>query len=273
MSCNAQFWGNPDNVMEFLLHEGNKTSYSRSVQSFFHSLNASLILFNSGRFNRYPLADAGDFVAVDISTFSSSQRRDYFEITVLLQNIPVFDCAPPKEALSESEDESDRESDDEVDGSAVQANVAYQQQVNSTKSFLVYGEAGSGKSYLIRALMQFCLQHHLVPALACPTGKLAFTYSYEFPGVRCDTVHAMFNTPVGDDNMVVNWGLSNVHLLVIDEVTQIRASFIDHIMLTRHSLPGDPRIVFVGDCYQLQPLETNQGRTSVGLSLFGNERL
>lgn len=71
MHCNPQFWLSTDNLMQFLVIEGNRTDYSKPVLSSFSSLRASIVLFNSGRI---PLADIADFIPVDISTFPSTQN-------------------------------------------------------------------------------------------------------------------------------------------------------------------------------------------------------
>lgn len=228
VACNRTFWTNEETIRDFLLKEGDRTNYCNSVMSFFHSLSACLVLYNSGRFNRIPLADVGGFLPVDITSFSTSQRRVYFEITTSLRTLDAFDRVPVEVAEAEDLPEGEEE-DHNVNEPNPVPDVPLSVDGPVSKCFLVYGEAGSGKSYVIRSLIQFCLQHNLLPAVGCPTGKLASTFSYEFPGVRCDTVHSLFNILVGEGNRMINWGLSNIHLLVIDEITQVPTSFIEHI--------------------------------------------
>ena len=83
----------------------------------------------------------------------------------------------------------------------------------------------------------------------------------------------MFNIPIENGPMHINWGLANIHVLLIDEVTQIRSTFLNHILLTCDSLPSNPCLICVGDHFQLQPLEIYDGITRVGSSVFTNDTL
>ena len=53
-----------------------------------------------------------------------------------------------------------------------------------------------------------------------PTEKLASKYAIEHPMCRCNTVHTNYFIPVGNNKQryAINWGLSDVHVLLVDEV-------------------------------------------------------
>ena len=142
------------------------------------------------------------------------------------------------------------------------------------RRILVRGEAGSGKSYILRAIIQFCLDNDLKVCVACPTGKLASSYADSFPNVHCDTVHSVFSIPV-DSNVSpsVNWSLTKFNAILVDEVTQIPIQYVRHIMLTRDSMPNSPILVFTGDSCQLRPLSTVNNKTIITESIFENAGL
>lgn len=103
---------------------------------------------HSGRFNRIHLANVGGFDPVDITTFSATQNGAYFQITDTLQVFPADDNKEDPQVPGAEEDHN-------IGNDVEMADIdddCHPPEVN--KHFLVYGEAGSGKSYLIRALMQ-----------------------------------------------------------------------------------------------------------------------
>jgi len=264
--CNPAFWEDDDCIKDFLIKEGNRDSFVSSVLSYFKSIRTSLSLYFEGRFNRIPLADGISDFALSIQDMSTSQRRIYVTITDLLSAY---------EGTVDDVD-VDLEDEDNVEGSRnvphTLNNVVDPDDSNGRR-FLLSGEAGSGKSFVIKSIMAFCRERSLKVTLSCPTGKLASSYAMCFPDMRCDTVHSNFHIPVGEVPPTVNWSLSDTHIFIIDEITQVPLSFIRHILLTRDSMPLNPVILFAGDPYQLQPLETVNSGTVVGNSMFDEEQL
>ena len=71
--------------------------------------------------------------------------------------------------------------------------------------------------------------------ISAPTGKLASVYAKEFPQCRVNTVHANYFIPVGttNKNNGINWGLTDIHVLLVDEV---RFHFIESILISTNKL-------------------------------------
>ena len=130
-------------------------------------------------------------------------------------------------------------------------------------SILITGKAGTGKSYFIRHLKQHCTKKVVI---AAPTGLAAINAH----GV---TVHSLFQCPLGpikpDDERLYHIRYSSskrkllreLEVLVIDEVSMLRADLLDAIdtILRLHSrnnhLPfGGKQLVLVGDPFQLEPV-------------------
>ena len=77
----------------------------------------------------------------------------------------------------------------------------------------------TGKSYLLRAIANYATEKNLKVCVSTPTGKLYVRYKQQLPNCRCNTVHTNFFIPVGvKDPGSINWTLSDVHLLLVDEV-------------------------------------------------------
>jgi len=122
---------------------------------------------------------------------------------------------------------------------------------------------------LIIKLAEYCTDNGYEAVIATPTGNLATSYRRCLQHVKIDTVHSLFGIDSSDvTQSQVNWGLCRYDVFFIDEITQVSCDIIDHIMVTKHSLPSHPLIVLVGDEMQLQPLHTKNQRTTVGRSIF-----
>ena len=95
--------------------------------------------------------------------------------------------------------------------------------------------------FLLNSIANHALELGLNVYVSAPTGKLASTYAIELPMCRCNTVHTNYFIPVGNTRQsnVINWGLSDVHVLLEDEV--IRLSLLVALILVIDKLlePGD----------------------------------
>ncbi len=127
----------------------------------------------------------------------------------------------------------------------------------SSDNFFVTGKAGTGKSYLLAYLKAFLPKKVMVVA---PTGVAALV-------VGGQTIHSLFQLPptlIEPDAIRLNKNtkeiLSKVEVLIIDEISMVRADLMDAIDISlrqaKHSrLPfGGTQIVMFGDPYQLPPI-------------------
>ena len=138
------------------------------------------------------------------------------------------------------------------------------------------GKAGSGKTTFLKKLKD--LTNKKI-AIGAPTGIAAVNAS----GV---TLHSLFQLPIGilldgKTNLGVNLSskkrllLREIELLVIDEVSMVRADLldaIDHVLRETRKNPapfGGIQVLYIGDLYQLSPVATGD-ELERSLSFFRN---
>ena len=149
--------------------------------------------------------------------------------------------------------------------------LAYDYVLRTNRCIFLTGKAGTGKTTLLRRLQAECPKQTVVVA---PTGVAAINAE----GV---TIHSLFQLPpqlflpttVARKQLFVEMQLRqaklrllrNMELLVIDEVSMVRADLLDTIdavlrhVRHRHSLPfGGVQVLFIGDLYQLSPVAREQ---------------
>lgn len=128
---------------------------------------------------------------------------------------------------------------------------------NETGNLFVTGRAGTGKSTLLRALVELVADEMVVLA---PTGLAAVN-------VGGQTIHSFFGFPPrlirADDIKRSRNGrvMRKLKLLVIDEVSMVRSDLmwaIDRSLRLNRSRPDEPfggvRLILFGDLHQLPPV-------------------
>lgn len=132
---------------------------------------------------------------------------------------------------------------------------------NSNKSLFISGRAGTGKSTLLKYIIERRRKRYVVLA---PTGVAALN-------VKGQTIHSFFQFPpsviIKDNiqpNYVKNTIYQNIDTLIIDEISMVRADLmegIDHsLRINRNKLKepfGGVQMVFIGDLFQLPPVVTS----------------
>lgn len=145
--------------------------------------------------------------------------------------------------------------------------LAYDYVLHTNRSIFLTGKAGTGKTTFLRRLCRECQKQLMVCA---PTGVAAINAE----GV---TIHSLFQlppqlflpTPEARRKLFAEMQmrrpkqrlLANLELLIIDEVSMVRADLLDTIdAVLRHfkhrqNLPfGGVQVLFIGDLYQLSPV-------------------
>lgn len=128
---------------------------------------------------------------------------------------------------------------------------------NGDTHLFITGKAGTGKSTLLSTFRKMTQQNVVVLA---PTGVAALN-------VKGQTIHSFFRIPpklTKSEDIRVKKGMSKllkaVDIIVIDEISMVRADLFDHIdYLLRfyrknNDLFGGVRLLLFGDLYQLPPV-------------------
>ena len=131
----------------------------------------------------------------------------------------------------------------------------------SNKHFFITGKAGTGKSLLLQYLRQKTTKEVIVVA---PTGVAAIN-------VGGQTIHSLFRIPpnfIAMDSLPFNHNvaevLRHIDMILIDEVSMVRADLMDAIDFRLRQSREDPmpfggvQVVMFGDLYQLPPIVSDQ---------------
>jgi energy-coupling factor transporter ATP-binding protein EcfA2 len=152
---------------------------------------------------------------------------------------------------------------------------AYRIVAETGRSVFLTGRAGTGKSTLLRETVARLQEHKKVAVLA-PTGIAAIQ-------VGGETLHAFFRLPFGPippgDARLKTIRYASAHkklvaqldLLVIDEISMVRADILDAVDYCLRRLrdkPGLPfgglQLLLVGDLLQLEPVTRPEERELLG---------
>lgn len=131
---------------------------------------------------------------------------------------------------------------------------------NTNKSMFLTGKAGTGKSTLLN---YFVSETDKIVAVLAFTGLAAIN-------VGGETIHSFFKLPLGfiethkiKKNPKITEKVKNLEVIVIDEISMVRADMIDAIdrSLRIHKDETKPfggiQMVFMGDLHQLPPIIDN----------------
>lgn len=148
---------------------------------------------------------------------------------------------------------------------------------NFLKPTLLSGKPGTGKSLVIKKVVQYCIGEGLQVLFACPTayqGRQILSHFENDDNVNADTIHSLFKIPVHSEHpSSINWSLVKYDIVIIDEVAMVDIDIMSHIFNTAHVLPTSPFILMAGDPQQQKPLKNVDGSTSTGQSIFSSNSL
>ena len=143
---------------------------------------------------------------------------------------------------------------------------------SSNEHFFVTGKAGTGKSHLLAYLKKHSKKNLVV---AAPTGVAAIV-------VGGQTIHSLFKLPpalLDQEHIPVDPRtrklLSVVELIVLDEISMVRADLMDAIdqvmrLAKKNRLPfGGAQVVMFGDPYQLPPIVMDESHIRHFADVYG----
>jgi len=142
-------------------------------------------------------------------------------------------------------------------------NVAYEAFLQK-KNILISGQAGTGKSHLVKKIVAHCEKMRLAVAVTAMTGAAACL-------INGKTIHSWGSLGVGDksgpflaDKIIKSWPKRTKwqrnKVLIIDEVSMMNATFFELIEEVSRLVRGNDRpfggmqVILLGDFYQLPPV-------------------
>lgn len=123
-------------------------------------------------------------------------------------------------------------------------------QIEDGENVFLTGEAGTGKSYVIKEFMKATDKNVL---LCAPTGIAAIQIGGE-------TLHRAFGIPVHplgpDEKTYPSEVIKNTDVLIIDEISMVRFDVFSYVSRTLLKLKKQVQLIVVGDFFQLPPVVT-----------------
>jgi exodeoxyribonuclease-5 len=132
--------------------------------------------------------------------------------------------------------------------------------------YVIAGFAGTGKTYLLKYFINECLKYKLF-CISATTHK-ALRVIENFTGYKGKTIHSLLglapNYSLEDfsiDNIKYDYHnqatFNNYKIIIIDECSMINDNLFNYI--TKQSINYDVKVLFIGDPYQLPPVEKVNG--------------
>jgi exodeoxyribonuclease V len=159
---------------------------------------------------------------------------------------------------------------------ALSALATFIQPQNEEDFFILTGPAGSGKTSLNKALVDYFNENETAFYLASPTGRSAQLLAKK-TNAHASTLHKLlFHTEFDENSMQIsfipknNYVHEDARCFIIDEASMISDKSKDQGMfiqnnsvlaqLIRYAKKGNPanKIIFIGDRYQLPPIDSSE---------------
>ena len=249
--------GSRETILEYLSSESHKGSYLKTIVLYIQSLQDIYALWQLG---------------VTDCTFASSERSQFeFQHPLSPQQQAIYSRylslveTRPRSIYGTWSTPASRSTQEVTDPNSS----------DYAKYQLLLGCRGTGKTQVVKRLIQTLIEEEYSVAVCAPLGLLATNYREEFyPDLQGDTIHALFNIPVGaDQEYVVNYNIGKYDAIIIDEALMVADNTFDIIHDTLEKQAHRPLVIIAGDECQQPPLQTINGRTTQTTSILKNRRL
>ena len=129
------------------------------------------------------------------------------------------------------------------------------------------GAGGTGKTFITKYIINHCKYSNSVIKCTSSTHKACRVFSQAIGGKNVDTIQSTFglrldlrledfNPSAPQFNPMSKPKLDNIKLLIIDEASMLPAKLVTYIC--NQCKPLDIKILFIGDAYQLAPVNENK---------------
>lgn len=146
--------------------------------------------------------------------------------------------------------------------------------VKKSDNIFITGNAGTGKSFLLRAIRQWCDSNELNTVVCAPTGIAAIN-------IDGSTIHRTFAIepgPILDKATSIPKMLKDTDVLIIDEISMVRIDIFDYIAKIVVALnnyrdrehKNRIKFIVVGDFFQLPPVMTDTEKEILKLKYGDN---
>lgn len=138
--------------------------------------------------------------------------------------------------------------------------------LKSRSNIFISGQAGTGKSYLVRVFIDYCKKNNIVVGVTSTTGVSATLIEgytlHSYTGIllgKEDKIELLERVR-GNDKAYKRWLYTNV--LIIDEVSMLSPELLEKLdyigkKIRKSTKPfGGIHLIFVGDMYQLPPVKS-----------------
>ena len=216
----AHFWKNDEKFAEFFHNEGNRDSYITTCLAYLHTLADMFFLWQTQIISPLSL-DIPHANQIGNFTLNCKQQVIVNHVLSAFRKRAAYYSTPCVGNTLDTHLESDNEELDlheDIHSQNHQAVTPAGQclEIIWTKPVLVTGQAGCGKSHVIKSIVKHSIQLNASVLVAAPTGFLTAVFRATLDEeVDCQTVHASFYFPVDETvSPTVNWQLSNYDIII-----------------------------------------------------------